>query len=333
MLIYGTNLGAIVLRLILAAELRGTPLQLVHFEDLFCLVSGAIMVALFYAETIFGIPLVQAAIALVTADVKTQLAIAFLVSNLLPAIAMMPVLGQCQSLLARIWPATAEEDEAKPKYINRRALDDPGTALDLLEREIARYLRSIRDMLAIQASDDERTRRFESLGQLATAIGEFVSQLAATSRSPHTNGRLAVLREALAVAGYLRENAFHLCQSLTFLTDHSPLLPAANQVRSTALKLMDATVSATNSHDAAQLQSLEETTRQRGTLLSQIEQTCRQQAAQCPPVEATALEHSLDNLKMIAWMLHHLAKLLGGLTSSQTPTDQSVAHPTTRPPE
>ncbi len=52
MMIYGTNLGAIVLRLLLAAELRGTSLQLVRFEDLFCLASGVIMVALFYAETL-----------------------------------------------------------------------------------------------------------------------------------------------------------------------------------------------------------------------------------------------------------------------------------------
>ncbi len=66
MLIYGTNLGAIALRLVLAAELRGTPLQLVRFEDLFCVVSGAMMVALFYVEVVLGVPLVRAAIRLVS---------------------------------------------------------------------------------------------------------------------------------------------------------------------------------------------------------------------------------------------------------------------------
>ena len=39
MLIYGTNLGAIVLRLLLSAGMHGTPIQLVRFEDFFCLAS------------------------------------------------------------------------------------------------------------------------------------------------------------------------------------------------------------------------------------------------------------------------------------------------------
>jgi len=72
MLIYGTNLGTIVLRLLLAAELRGTALQLVRFEDLFCLVSGVIMVALFYAEIPGGVPLVRAAITRISPDLKTR---------------------------------------------------------------------------------------------------------------------------------------------------------------------------------------------------------------------------------------------------------------------
>ena len=45
MIIYGTNLGTIVIRIILAAGLRGSAQRLVRFEDFFCLVSGVLMVA------------------------------------------------------------------------------------------------------------------------------------------------------------------------------------------------------------------------------------------------------------------------------------------------
>lgn len=121
MLIYGTNLGAIALRLILAAELRGTSLQLVRFEDLFCLVSGALMVILYYAESWLGVPLIRAAITRLSSDLKTQLALAFLLSNVLPAIVIFALQGKCQFLLARLWPATVEDDEAKPKFINPNA--------------------------------------------------------------------------------------------------------------------------------------------------------------------------------------------------------------------
>ena len=60
MIIYGTNLGTIVIRVILAAGLRGSAQRLVRFEDFFCLVSGALMVALFYMEKWFHSPLVGA---------------------------------------------------------------------------------------------------------------------------------------------------------------------------------------------------------------------------------------------------------------------------------
>jgi phosphate:Na+ symporter len=143
MLIYGTNLGAIVLRLLLSAGMRGTAVQLVHYEDLFCLASGAIMVILFYVEQGTRIPLVLAAAKAVSSDIAVQLALAFLLSNLLPALAMWPLHAWALKLLARIWPVEAEAAAAQPKYLTGRALDDPATAVDLIPRELARLLASL----------------------------------------------------------------------------------------------------------------------------------------------------------------------------------------------
>src|SRR5262249_62436015 len=59
MIIYGTNLGTIVIRIVLAMGLQGSAMQLVRFEDFFCLVSGALMIVLFYLESWFHVPLVE----------------------------------------------------------------------------------------------------------------------------------------------------------------------------------------------------------------------------------------------------------------------------------
>ena len=50
LMLYGTNLGAIGLRLFLSAGLRGERLRLVRLEDFFCVLSGALMVVLFAVE-------------------------------------------------------------------------------------------------------------------------------------------------------------------------------------------------------------------------------------------------------------------------------------------
>ncbi len=325
MLIYGTNLGAIVLRLILAAELRGTSLQLVRFEDLFCLLSGAIMVALFYVEVLLGVPLVEAAVRGITTDVKTQLAVAFLLSNLLPALAISPVLGKCQRLLAWLWPPGVEEDEAKPKYITRHALGDPGTAMDLLEREIARCLGGIRGLMASRVAPQEQARRFEALGQLVIAMDAFAAQLSAASHSVTTQSRLALLREELAVTGYLRDNVNQLGQSLALLAGQPATEPVVARLTTTATSLLDAAVCTTGTLDARQIESLQETTRQQGPLLSDIEQFCWQQTAHWTAAERTALIRSLDDLKMIAWMLHRLSKLLAGLAPHQADANPTAA--------
>ncbi len=54
--IFGTNLGAIGLRLFLSSGLKGRQLRLVRLEDLFCIVSGIVMLLLYIVESA-GVPL------------------------------------------------------------------------------------------------------------------------------------------------------------------------------------------------------------------------------------------------------------------------------------
>src|SRR5581483_9228177 len=91
--VYGTNLGAIGLRWVLSAGLRGSPLRLVRFEDLFCVCSGVLMLAADLLERGAHVPLVAALVEATSARPGRQVALAFVVSNLLPALALAPALG------------------------------------------------------------------------------------------------------------------------------------------------------------------------------------------------------------------------------------------------
>jgi phosphate:Na+ symporter len=305
MLIYGTNLGAIVLRLFLAAKLRGTSLQLVRFEDLFCLVSGALMVALFYAETLLGVPLVRAAITWISSDLNTQLALAFFLSNLLPALVVSMFHGKCEALLAWLWPATAEEDEARPKFINPQTLADPETALASLEREIARLLTEVRGLL----TSKDASGRAEALGQLAESIDAFAVQLAARPAALATSRRLNLLREELTFVRYVKEDTYQFCQSLAALGER----PSAGPLRQTAQELLDRAVRAATTLDAKEIEALHENARYRGTLIGNVQQSCWAEAAQLEAPARIAVLQAVADLQMIASILHHLARLLADL--------------------
>src|SRR5215813_13689279 len=139
MLIYGTNLGAIALRAILALELDGRSLRLVRMEDLFCVASGVLMVGLDLLES-SGVPLVRTGVQALSSDVRVQLALVFLLSNLLPALVLTPALGWCRSLLEWLGPSDVGEVPGKPRYLTNSALNDPGTAIILVRKELARLI-------------------------------------------------------------------------------------------------------------------------------------------------------------------------------------------------
>src|SRR4051812_8363673 len=207
MLIYGTNLGAIGLRLLLSAGLKGTALQLVRLEDLYCLWSGLLMATLFALEAGPGVPLVRAAVTTLTPDLKTQLAVVFLLSNLLPAATITPVLGTCRALLARLWPDVGPAGPDQLQFFTPQARADPATALDLLSRELARLLGTIRvtDPTTPAGTDEAEPSAPSAFDSLSTAIGSALRQLATDTLHDKTATRLHLIHHELTLVHDLEE--------------------------------------------------------------------------------------------------------------------------------
>src|SRR5262249_39677675 len=137
MLIYGSNLGAIALRSILALELSGRSLRLVRMEDLFCVASGLLMVGLDALES-SGLPLVRSGVQALPPVIRRGVAFVFRLSSVLPALALTPALRWCRSVLEWLVPSELGEIPGTPRYLTPSALNDPGTAIVLLEKELGR---------------------------------------------------------------------------------------------------------------------------------------------------------------------------------------------------
>jgi len=114
--------------------------------------------------------------------------------NLLGVALVWPLAGWLTAfLLGRF--RSAEEDEARPRYIDKTVLAVPALALDALEREINRLggiaLRTVR--AALGAAPPPLNQSQQSVDHLSFAIADFIAQLSRTSLAAESAHRLPEL--------------------------------------------------------------------------------------------------------------------------------------------
>ncbi len=300
LLIYGTNLGAIGLRLFLSNGLHDAPLRLVRLEDLFCIFSGGIMVLLYALEQT-GVPLVEAAVRRIEGPISTQLATVFLLSNLLPALALWPLQGRFESLLKRFWPnrSTPPEDSAAPLFILPQALDDPPTALDLLSRELAHLLSLVTANPAPSPNEDLPPKNFR---KLSDTIEDFAVKLASRSAlSSALATRLHVLRAELSIIRHIEEGVRYFSRTL----DQQGGNHGVEILREAMNNRLALGVKAAEANDPAAVEELRAKTK-----LKSEEMKALQAQASSPALSSTAL---FEDFAIAVWTLHRLAKILARL--------------------
>ncbi|MBU6183171.1 MAG: Na/Pi symporter [Verrucomicrobia bacterium] len=305
--IYGANLGAIALRAFLSRGMSGAALRLVRMEDLFCVFSGVVMMALLEIERT-GVPLVQALVEHFVAGEAMRLATVFLLSNLIPAVLITPALPLCSSLLKRIWPTDPAEQPGRPRFLVPQALADPETALDLVRRELGRFFGMISISRSPEKSEDEDTNEPQALVQLGTAIEQFCARLAAEAELRHSQAlRLQRLRAWLHTLRHISEAAGELSASLGGVTAGSaqsaePLLGwVRDNVRCGAEAT--STLSPEKIHDFHERSKTK--TEEVRKMRADYEAVCLKAVGR----EAMKMSVVLDNFDILAWLIHRLSKL------------------------
>jgi len=302
-MIYGTNLGAIALRLLLAQGMQGTALRLVRLEDLFCLVSGLLLMLLYYVE-LAGIPLVLAFGRWVGSTDEMALAVVFLLSNLLPAILLTPLLPQCAKLLERIWPGEAVHAPGAPHFLSPQALGHPSTALDLLRRELARLIGLIRLGPKPPEQEGEPPAEFDNLSK---AIEDFTLQIAA--RPNLSAQEIATLHRLRAALSGIR----HTEEAGRFYAGRVAVPGAVNSKNKSRLDgilagFLSEAASALDRMDAPALAGLAVRSKKHGPFLSGLREEVF--PAGGGNLDSAAL---FEDFELATWTYHHLMEILSKL--------------------
>jgi phosphate:Na+ symporter len=311
MLIYGSNLGAIALRAFLAIGLGGRALRLVRMEDLFCAASGLLMVVLDLVES-SGVPLVRAGVQAFTPDVRVQLALVFLLSNLLPALLLTPALGWCRSLLEWLVPSELGEIPGKPRYLTSSALADPGTAIVLLEKELARLIGMLTvDPTAEQGAADGEHQPAPAFVELGQAIERFAAQLATRGTlSEDQATRLQLIRGGLSTVRHLEDASAGVCNAIRRLGASAEEQAVARGVQETLAALVARTAKVADRPEPAEIRALTEDTKKHGPLLTAPRSRFDPQAMPIPGEARLKVVALLNDLEVAVWIVHRLAKAL-----------------------
>ena len=197
--VIGANVGTTVTALIAAIGATPNAKRAAGAHVLFNLLTGA--VALLLLPWLIGfIGLLREWLALDAAPAAT-LALFHTVFNLLGVALMWPLVGRLTHYLGRRF-RTAEEDEARPQFLDANVAEVPALALDATQREVrrmgsiaARLLRA-----AMRGADTRLAwRNQQTVANLNRAIADFIARLNRSGMAPETAQRLP---EILRIARY-----------------------------------------------------------------------------------------------------------------------------------
>ena len=305
-IIYGANLGAILLRMFLATGLKGSSVRLVRMEDFFCVFGGVLMMGLLFAEKA-GIPLVLGLAGRMDGGAPIQLALVFLLSNLIPAIVFTPLLPLCDAALKKFYPSDPSDKPHCPKYLTHQALADPESALDLIPKELGRLFASVNPSKVGGVGEgdaDEST----SFAMLASAIESFCVRLAA--ENPLTaaqSQRLQRLRAWLHTIRYIGEAVGGLAVS------RMALPPGADACSAGLISWIARNIAlgaeATSSMDAEKIQAFFESSKQKGSDVREMRRNFLANCGAFSPSGTLDMSSMVDAFDISAWLIHRLSKL------------------------
>ncbi|HEX3973271.1 MAG TPA: Na/Pi symporter [Stellaceae bacterium] len=228
--VYGASIGSGFGTYAVAARIRGASRQLALFQALIKVIGVCILLPLYLIEHYGNVPLLGAAIETLTSDPGRQIAYIYLACQF-AAVATQLVLGDAmQPWLERWSPPQPQESFAKPRFLYDQAVDDPETALTLVDREQARVFA----LLPLYFGLDEH------LGVEAQALGGEAVLPAAKALGRSIADFLGDLADTGAERSVLEEIAHRQERNNLLLSIHDALADLAGQLarpfESTALR-------------------------------------------------------------------------------------------------
>ena len=275
-MIFGTGLGVGGSVVLLSANLQGVAKQIVIYQGLLSSFASCVAGTVFAAEQLTGWPLLGHVLQGLPGTTKLHLAYAFVVMQSVAVATALATARRAVPFLARLSPATAAQDLARPEFLHEQALSDPETALLLVEREHRRLLARLPQMLDTVRQETAAAAPvsldvLRQATQQVTADAEaFLHAVADHPMDRETSVRLLLLERRQALIRALNDAVGDFSQADEKLRSRSEFANSADALAEGLHAILLTVQEATESRDEAARTLLLSITADRGEMMENL---------------------------------------------------------------
>ena len=307
-IIYGSNFGGGLSTYLLSAGFKGTSRQIMIFQTLFNVLTGSVLLLLFYAERLSGAPLVHALVMSLALPLEQQLAVVYLIFNVFGAVMMFVLRRPILDWIEKRWPPSAEEEIARLRFLKDHVMDEPALALELAEKEQLRFVGLLQDNIdAVRLEEDDegaaRSDPAEVLSCLHEALENALKEL---SYRVGVGGseQMISLANRNQILGSLQQSLAEFCDSVRAIRNSEALAPLGSIFLESVDALLGVTIDGVQSGKRADLEQIWQASHSRSEQMRKVR--ARSLAGDTALAEDERLDLiSLTNgLERTIWLLH-----------------------------
>jgi phosphate:Na+ symporter len=317
MMMYGTGVGVGLSVFLLSANLQGIPRQLALYQALINSFAGLTLATLFYIEKLTGIPLALG-LAERLADTDTlRLAFAFLFLQSTAVTTALVFSRSAAGWLQKLSPPTDEQDLSRPHFLSENALEDPESALDLVEKEQLHLLGHLPSQVATVLADTAASSPVSAsvLHRAGTVVGAevqaFIRELAERDTDHDTSRRVLALERRQALLASLNDTTHAFVETFTAL-NRGPALEGSfsNNLAESLQTLLLSSLDAARSGDPEEVDLLLHMTADRGDLMERLRRNLLSGPQPLDHQQKSHLFYLTSLFERSVWLLRQLATLL-----------------------
>ena len=314
--VYGASIGSGLGTYAVAAKIRGASRQLALFQAIIKLLGVAILLPFYLIEHYGGVPLLGAGIRMLSDDPGRQIALVYLVCQLAAVLTQLVLGDAIQPLLERWSPPQPQESLAKPRFLYDQAVDDPETAVTLVDREQARLFAllplyfGLDEQLGTEAYSIDRDAILPAAQALGRSIGDFLGDLADSGAERSVLEEISARQARNSLMISIHEAVADLARQLAQPFESTALRDLADNLHEGLGALLLTAEEAVRSLDPDDLALMRRLTGDRDSVVDQL-----RRGAIAADQGLTAADHRhlysvTSAFELIVWMLRRYSALL-----------------------
>jgi phosphate:Na+ symporter len=329
--VYGAGIGSSLGTGFLALRIRGVARQIAAFEVIIKLLAIGVLLPLYGIESYGSVPLLGAAIQRMTADVGQQVALVYIACQVATVAAQILIGEPIQPFLDRFSPPQQQESLMRPRYLYDQAVDDPETAVTLVDREQARIFALLPLYFGLDEhlGDDMRGLKRAAILPVAQAlgrsVGDFLGDLADTGAERSVLEAISdrQARNTLLISAH--EAMADLVAQLAEPFDSSVLRELGYRLREGLGALLLTAEEAVRSLDPDDVALMRRLTSDRDSLVESLRRGAIAADQGLTAADHTRLYAITSLLELIFWILRRYSSLLTPATEAASLAEPAVA--------